>query len=422
MADGLFREQIAQGRRAPLHGVVQIAAPLTHLAWAVGASLIGASIITWLFLGHYTRREHVDGVLTPTAGMVSVNARAAGTVARFLVVDGAHVTKGDPIVELSGERSSTTLGDTSAAITRQLTAEQSRIRGDIRDATALAVKQEDDLHMQERMLTEQIDRIDAQERLAQQQASSVSDLLGRIEPLTSKGYVSALDVQQQRMQKLTAETQVKDLQRRHFESKQQLDSVRDQLEQLPLTTAAKVSDLKHQLSQNDQSLAQNELDRSSVLRAPASGTVTGLIVALGQAIEAGDRLMSIVPDGSPLQADLMVPSSAAGFVAVGTTVALHYQAFPYQKFGVQRGRVVEVSKGALTQHELTELLGGDPPKEPMYRVVVALDAQEVIAYGKPTALKPGMALDADMLLDRRRIVEWALEPIYGMRRRSEVEQ
>jgi membrane fusion protein len=89
---------------------------------------------------------------------------------------------------------------------------------------------------------------------------------------------------------------------------------------------------------------------------------------------------------------------------------------------VQRGRVVEVSKGALTQHELTELLGGDPPKEPMYRVVVALDAQEVIAYGKPTALKPGMALDADMLLDRRRIIEWALEPIYGMRRRSEVEQ
>jgi membrane fusion protein len=418
----LFREELIQQRRVSFHGVVQLASPLTHATWAGASVIVGGIVVTWLFLGHYTRREHVEGVLTPTTGMVSVNARSAGTVSRFLVSDGSHVNPGDPLVELSGEQSSTTLGDTSAAITRQLTAEQLRLHSDIRDLKALAVKQEADLRMQDRMLTQQIERIDAQEAIAQEQATSVSDLLARIEPLTSKGYVSALDVQQQRMQKLTAETQVKDLQRRHYESKQQLDSVRDQLEQLPLTTASKVSDLQHQLSQNDQALAQNELGRSAVVRAPEKGTVTGLIVARGQAIATGDRLMSIVPDGAPLRAELMVPSSAAGFVGVGTTVALHYQAFPYQKFGVQRGHVVDVSKGALTQHELTELLGGDPPKEPMYRVVVALEAQSVMAYGKEAALKPGMALDADMMLDKRRIIEWALEPIYGMQRRSEAEQ
>lgn len=44
-----------------------------------------------------------------------------------------------------------------------------------------------------------------------------------------------------------------------------------------------------------------------------------------------------------------------------------------------------------------------------------------MAYGKEAALKPGKALDADMMLDKRRIIEWALEPIYGMQRRSEAE-
>lgn len=422
MTEGLFREELVQQQRTTFHGTTQIATPITHVTWALSALAVGGGVICWLFLGHYTRREHVDGVLTPTTGMVSVNARAAGTVSQFLVADGAHVSAGAPLLELSGERSSTKFGDTSAAISRQLQEEQRRITKDIRDADTLATKQEADLHMQEHMLVEQISRIDGQASITQKQVDTVKALLDRIAPLTKKGYVSELDVQQQRMLELTDEVQVRDLQRRHYEAKQQLESIRDQLEELPLATAAKLSDLHHQLSQNDQSLTQNELDRSSMVLAPVSGTATGLIVARGQTIAAGDPLMSIVPDGADLEAELLVPSSAAGFVHTGTTVALHYQAFPYQKFGVQKGLVVDVSRSALTQHELAQLLGGDPPKEPMYRVFVALQSQSVIAYGKPTRLKPGMALDADMLLDSRRLIEWALEPIYGMKQRSEAEQ
>ena len=52
--------------------------------------------------------------------------------------------------------------------------------------------------------------------------------------------------------------------------------------------------------------------------------------------------------------------------------------------------------------------------EPLYRITVTLDRQSVIAYGQPQALAPGMQLEADVLLDRRRLVEWLFEPVLGI--------
>jgi membrane fusion protein len=76
---------------------------------------------------------------------------------------------------------------------------------------------------------------------------------------------------------------------------------------------------------------------------------------------------------------------------------------------------LEVSRSATSASELTSLLGRTV-SEPLYRVLVALDQQTVSAYGRLEPLKPGMTVDADILLDRRRLIEWVLEPLYGIRR------
>jgi membrane fusion protein len=116
-----------------------------------------------------------------------------------------------------------------------------------------------------------------------------------------------------------------------------------------------------------------------------------------------------------LQAELWLPTRAAGFLETGNRVVLRYPAFPYQKFGRHSGRVVEISRSATAPSELTSLLGR-PVNEPFYRVLVQLDAQKVNAYGRAEALKPGMTVNADILLERRRLIEWLLEPIYSVRR------
>jgi hypothetical protein len=64
---------------------------------------------------------------------------------------------------------------------------------------------------------------------------------------------------------------------------------------------------------------------------------------------------------------------------------------------------------------LAALAGSAQASEPFYRVRVELRAQAITAYGKPEPLKPGMLLDADVLGERRALVEWVLEPLYSLK-------
>jgi membrane fusion protein len=56
-------------------------------------------------------------------------------------------------------------------------------------------------------------------------------------------------------------------------------------------------------------------------------------------------------------------------------------------------------------------------KEPVYRVDVKLDRQNVSALGKEIALRPGMLVSADILLERRTLLEWLFEPVLQLRGR-----
>ena len=295
--------------------------------------------------------------------------------------------------------------------------QQARLQGELVNTQKLANQQASDLRMQQQMLRSQVQQLDAQIAIEQKQVASMSALLTKIRPLLQSGYVSAMQIQQQETQELDAEGQVKSLLRERYEAQQQLATASDQYAQVPLSTEAKLSELRGQIVQAEQSLNSTEADRETVLRASSTGLVSSIMVKQGQNVSGGQALLAIVPKDSPLEAQLLVPSSAIGFVQVGTPVTLHYQAFPYQKFGVQHGSVMAVSRSALTPSEVTTLLGDEPPKQAMYRVDVRLERQAITAYGTVQSLRPGMVLDANLLLDKRRLLEWIFEPLFGMGRR-----
>ena len=60
------------------------------------------------------------------------------------------------------------------------------------------------------------------------------------------------------------------------------------------------------------------------------------------------------------------------------------------------------------------LIGNAQQGEPYYRITVALAQQAITAYGKPEPLKPGMLLDADVMGEKRRLIEWIFEPLYSL--------
>jgi membrane fusion protein len=143
-----------------------------------------------------------------------------------------------------------------------------------------------------------------------------------------------------------------------------------------------------------------------------------LAVELGNTVQAGQPLATVIPAHTAFEADLWAASKDVGFIAPGQQVALRLSAFPYQKFGQLQGEVtrVDLSPGDPGGGAVDAAAARESPGEPRYRVVVKLRKQYVLAYGRQQALKAGMTLEADVLQDHRRLIEWVFDPLLSAAR------
>jgi membrane fusion protein len=165
-----------------------------------------------------------------------------------------------------------------------------------------------------------------------------------------------------------------------------------------------------------QRTADAESRRSQFVTAPVSGRVAALPVMSGQTISTGSTIAVIVPEGSRIEAELLAPSRSIGFIKPGQEVNLILQAFPHQRFGTLAGTVRTVSSTVLAPNEVT--IQGLDIKEPVFRIRVSLSRDSMQAYGENIALQPGMLVSAEVVFDRRSLLQWLFDPIYAVRGRS----
>jgi membrane fusion protein len=134
-------------------------------------------------------------------------------------------------------------------------------------------------------------------------------------------------------------------------------------------------------------------------------------------VTAGTTLATILPADAPLEAHLFAPSRSIGFVRAGQDVLLRYVAYPHQKFGSHAGRVTAIARNPLLPADLN-FTPPDGSREPLYRIKVELASQTLAAYGRQEPLRAGMQVEADIQLDRRRLIEWIFEPLLALAGRT----
>lgn len=419
MGLALFRGEALRARNASWLGTINIATP-PSIRVIAGLSL-AIVVIACLFLvfGQYTRRERVVGQLVPTNGVLNVSGMSAGVIARSYVREGQTVKRGDPLVQVSLDVSSNVYGDTHALVSSQLRLQRLKLQGALADKEQLLEEQLRGLQSQLTFLHVQVQEFDSQIALQNERVGSVRTRFGKIKPLLESGYVSALQVDQLESALLDAMISLKTMQRQRLEAEQKISGLEQDRRQAPLIQTAQVSELQRVISDIDQQLARNEAQREIVHRAAEDGVVANVLVKDGQSVAAGQSLLTILPHDSRLRAQLLLPSRAVGFIQNGQDVVIRYHAYPYQKFGQQAGSVAEISMNALGPAEVTHMTGvpSGESSEPLYRIIVALDSQTLMVYGQPRPLRSGMLLEADILLDRRRLIEWMFGPLLGLRQR-----
>ncbi|KAB7778943.1 MULTISPECIES: HlyD family efflux transporter periplasmic adaptor subunit [Xanthomonas] len=405
-----------EARQREWLGTIMVATPPSRWVTTLLAASFASALICFLIFGHYTRRETVAGQLVPRLGILNVFAPSAGTITKVLVQNGQVVKAGDELLEISDQQDSSALGDTHKLVAQQLVAQHEQLISELGTQQAISQQSANALRGKVILLRQQLTQINEQMTLVSQQIDGAQRILDRMKPLEKNGYISPLQIQQQQAAIFTDMAEYKSLVRQQLDARQQIDAGNEQLTRIPLEAASKRGETERQIANVLQSIAQNEGKRALILRSPRDGVVSTLLLNTGQMVNQSQPLLSILPAGSALQAQLLVPSRAIGFVTRGSRVVLRYQAFPYQKFGQQFGRVTEISRSALSTAEVETLTGQQAiqNQEPLYRVQVTLDSQQVMIYGRAESVKAGMALEADILVERRTLLEWAFEPLYGV--------
>lgn len=414
----LFRPEVLAERQTRWLGAVLLAPRLSERLFAAFALATTAAALALLFGASYTRKARVSGWLVPEGGLVQVFAPRPGLVTELDVREGSEVRKGDRLLVLSAEIESTARGPARTEVVRRLAARRDSLEEMRRERARLA-------EVALRSLAARIGALRAEEANLRSERAVQAERLelarratGRQRLLHRSKLVADEQLQAAEALELEERARLGALDRARLVARADRLALEGERAERPMQSRAEIADIEREIAATEQALAEAEIEREIVVTAPAAGTVTALQVERGARLTATLPLCALVPSGARLEAHLFGPSRAVGFLHAGQPVLLRYEAYPYQKFGHAEGVVADLSRAAVSPAELPPHLAGlvsvVGTDEPLYRIRVRLARQSILAYGAPAALAPGMRLEADVLVERRRLYEWVLDPLYTL--------
>ena len=413
----LFRPEVLEGRQRDWLGNIQLIRPVSLAVLTTLVAVCVVALAAFLALGEYTRKARVSGVLVPDQGVIRLMAPQGAVVLESHVTEGHAVHRGDVLYVL-GVGQATLSGDTQAAVQTSLAARERSLQVAARQSNSLEQAQLAAIDGQLEDMRRELRSIGVEADLQRQRLALAQQAQLRFESLRADNFVSSAQVQTKAEEVLGLKAALLGLERQHSAHLREVAGLEAKRRELPIRGQAARGEIDRDLALLSQQSAESEARQRIVVRAPQDGLVTGVLAAVGQTVTPGVALASLLPADAKLQAHLYAPSSAVGFLRPDQKVQLRYQAFPYQKFGHQSGAVIQVSRSPLQTTELASLPlqtgAGAGGTEPMYRITVQLDQQSVAAYGQAQPLSPGMQLEADVLLDKRRLIEWLFEPVLGI--------
>ena len=407
----LFREEALERFRSHPWQPPLLSRPIS---WPLLALLaIGAIALVLIFsvTFEFARKEQVKGYLAPTNGWAKVKANANGVVSKLFVSEGTAVSRGTPLLEIAAWEG---LGPSLTVQAKLLADLQGR-----RDA------------------------LESQERLSWENFSADREVLIRtIEGVGEESESLSREVELAKIRRqiaesryadtrklfhagaiaedalLTLEEELRSRQLEESEKNRQANSARNSLKthasrfnQIEVERDLHLAGLEGQMHSLAAEEARITVEVGAQVLAPRDGVVASLRVEVGDAVQATDPLLDIVPEDSSLLAELIVGSNSIGFLRPGQEVRVYLDAFPYEQYGSQTGRIVEIGRTALGPFESGEI--GTPSATSMFRVKVEFPDGLRVPTGGDAALRPGSTVSADIVRERSTLLQWLLEPLKG---------
>jgi adhesin transport system membrane fusion protein len=404
-----------------------------YAAWDSSRRLIAVSALGMLLLIVWAAFAQVDevtrgtGKVIPSSKAQLVQPAEPAMVADILVRGGQTVKRGQLLVRLDDAQASSELGqletENERLSVRARRLAQEATGGSLGCAVGTVCAEERSLQQvrmgaarsREGALAAAIEqrRRDLQE--AQATASSLEDSLrlsreqvGMLEPLARQGIVPQTEL-------LTAQRDMVDVQGRLSAARQaagrasasireaqaELNSARLEFRQQALDERSEVTT---RIAVNQETIrGASARQQRNELRSPADGIVNDLqITTVGGFVNAGQKIMQIVPIGDKLLIETRVAPSDIAFIKVGDPANVKVTAYDFSIFGGLRGQVQQISADSIFD---------EVEREAYYSVLIETDRSYISRNGQRLPIVPGMICDVEILTGRRSILSYLLKPV-----------
>lgn len=413
---GLFRTHAIESQKNRLHGNVMLLPRLSHtLLTLIIFAWVCAGLI-WLVNGQYARKETVTGWLEPKEGEIKVySSSAKGEVSNVLVSEGQQVVKGQTLIIINGARYMQKGMSLESQLYKNLEQQNNLLLSQQKRLSFIHQQSMGEARLQLASTEQNLSRLSKQIDVLKTRIKMKWTRVQQLKQVSDAGHVAKLELENSIEHHLNLESDLQQFFREKISLQESLKLIESSLALMPKQHLNQMDDLVQKRSAISQKMLELDSQRSQTVRAPISGTVANLKALSGKKPSPSTPLMTILPENPEVEANLLVPVRAVGFLRAGQKIEIRYDAYPYQKFGLHTGNVRLVSDSVSLPAEL-----GPVPvqtQEPVYLVKAKLNSDTVLAYGQRLKLKSGMTLNADIKLGKRTLLEWLLEPFISLRGR-----
>jgi adhesin transport system membrane fusion protein len=352
-----------------------------------------AGFVGWSHWAELDQIARAGGQVIPSGRVQVVQSAEGGVVAALNVREGDHVSRGQLLVRLDRVKAESALNE-SRAKAAALHGAVVRLEAEVFDRPLVFPPDVGAypafVANQRALYTQRRQALAAEVAALQKSLKLVREELAMNEPLLATGDVSRADVLK--------------LQRQASELEGQITNRRNKYLQDAQTELAKAQE---DLAGTEQVLAQRREQLGyTELAAPADGIVKNVrYTTVGAVIRAGDEVLQIVPTGEELIVEAKVKPADIGFVRVGQSATVKFDAYDYAVYGVAHGRVTYVSADTLTENQAQH-------EQPYYRVHVSASAAQLQARpGERVEIQPGMTATAEIRTGQSTVWRYLTKPL-----------
>lgn len=168
-------------------------------------------------------------------------------------------------------------------------------------------------------------------------------------------------------------------------------------------TAGQIAEVREQIRG-----LQDRLSRTD-LTAPMAAIVNKInIRTVGGVIQPGEPILELTPVNVPVQVQAEIPPKDIAFMEMGQSVSIKLTAYDFSRFGGLDGEIDFIGSDALERQDGTR-----------YFLIRAETEQPFLeSEGERYPISPGMAANMDILISKRTVLEYLMEPVFRLKDRA----